>query len=1637
MKHVKILLLFVALVVSAAGPAAQNPHLVVYEGTAGPGRGKHIVFLAGDHEYRSEEALPALARILAWRYGFKCSVFITTDPKTGFIEPGSSHVAGLDALKTADLMVVFLRFQDFPDGQMQHIAEYLDRGGPVVGFRTATHAFQIKRSDAKFRKYTWRDGDPSYPGGFGRQILGETWVSHYGKNHAQSSALVLNPAEANHPILRGVKDVWVVSGGYTAAPIEGSRVLATGQILNGMTPDSPPAADKKALPVAWYRTYSSASGKAGRVFTTTHGASEDLLNDGFRRLSINGILWAAGLEASIRPANDIGFVGPYQPTTYNFDGFVRGVKPSDLAGWDAPIMPKKTVAGFELRPNDHIGIVGNTLAERLQRDGWLETLLHARFPKHQLVVRNLGFSGDEISTRFRSKNFGTPDEWLSGVGRPIGGYEDNRLAGVNTQADVVFAFFGYNESHAGKAGLDGFRKQLTDWISHTRAQRYNGKSAPRIVLFSPIAHEDLKSPDLPDGSENNARLELYTRAMADAAQAHGVAFVDLFTPSRELYAKARTPLTINGIHLNEQGNRRIAEAIDRALFGEPLAHADAHLARLRQAVIEKDYYWFNRYRVTDGYSTYGDRAFLNFVRGIPANVGEEVVRKTPKENVLPTNYEVLQSELPVLDAMTSSGDRRIWAIADSSEPPAKPAITTLPRPREAGTNFPRTPAFLSGEEGLQKMTVGNGLKVNLFASEEEFPELVNPVQMAFDPRGRLWVAAWKTYPHWNPTEPMDDKLLILEDTNGDGRADARTVFAGDLHNPTGFEFYNGGVIVAQAPNVVFLKDTNGDDRYDVRQILLHGFDTADTHHTINSFTFDPGGALYMQEGVFHRTQIETPWGPPVRQADGGVYRFEPRTWTIETYAPMNFPNPHGHVFDRWGRNIVFDATGGQPYYGPSLSTKKYYPAMESTRAPSPGRVRVRPVGGTEIISSRHFPEDLQGNLTVLNVIGFRGLLNYRLSEDGAGLKIAEADPILQSSDENFRPVDAEIGPDGALYFLDWHNPIIGHMQHNLRDVTRDKSHGRVYRVTYPGRPLLKPARIAGAPIPQLLDLLKEPEDRVRYRARIELSARDTTDVLRALQTWIAGLDAADPQSEHHLTEALWVQQWHNRVDEPLLRRMLRSPEPRARAAATRVLCYWRDRVATPLALLRTQVNDEDTGVRLEAVRALSFFQTAEATAIALEALNHPRDRFLTHTLDQALSTLTRFQQTPAGRITLVRTTPAAVEYQLGRLSNADLARVERTPSPNDRAIYTALLTRKGLGREHFDEALGALTKIDKATTIRVLLDALPTIADDDVEAGERLIRVLLSQPAVALRKERGAFAQTAAASRSPFALRAAYGAMMIADGDPLPALTAATTQPAHRAAALAVLGDVRKDAATFRLLAAAVQQTAYPDTRAAAIRSLHRLPKESWPAGEIEPLARAIVEAVGRLAPAARTTAEAIDARQLAEKLAAALPEEPRRSIRRELRALGVQVVRIEAVPEQMMFDLRWFAVEAGKPVQIVFANPDAMPHNLLITQPGALKEVGTAASAMAPPADPRVKAFVPDTPLVLQATRLLNWGETERLNFTAPRQPGEYPFVCTFPGHWVRMYGVMLVVDNLEAWETRPTSPRDPMTGQPYSSPR
>lgn len=874
---------------------------------------------------------------------------------------------------------------------------------------------------------------------------------------------------------------------------------------------------------------------------------------------------------------------------------------------------------LKLEKGDHICILGNTLAERMQHDGWLETLLYNRFPTNDLVIRNLAYSADEIdgwqngNHRLRSRDFGTQDQWLSGSApcpqpnkQPNKtDVDENRFEKTETKADVIFAFFGYYESFAGEKGLEAFKKNADAFVKHVLSQQYNGKSAPRLVLFSPTAHQDLKDANLPNGEANNGRLALYSAALAEVAKANNVVFVDLFTPTKELFAKSG-PHTINGVHLNEAGNKAVAQIIDKALFGDA-QYDEAKLAKIRSAVQDKAFHWYHRYRTTDGYSTYGDRAFLSFVDS-------------------QTNYVVLQRELKILDELTQNRDKVIWAIAqgqdakpdDSNTSPFLTVKTNKPGKGPDGSHI-----YLSGEEAIKHFKLGSGLKAQLFASEAEFPELVAPVQMAWDTKGRLWVAVWPSYPHWTPKQPMADKLLIFEDTNNDGKADVCKTFAGDIHNPTGFEFWNGGVIVAEGPDVIFLKDTNGDDKYDIKERIIHGVDTADTHHTVNSFVLDPGGAIYMQEGTFHHSQVETPYGPPARCVNGGVFRFEPRTQKFEVYVSYGFANPHGHVFDRWGQDFVTDGTGAQTYLGGAFSGQVDYPRKHGGLR-TVYQQRTRPCPATEILSSSHFPAEFQGNLLVGNVIGFQGILRYQLEDKDAGFQATEKEPIVSSDDPNFRPSDLEIAPDGSLYFTDWQNTIIGHMQHNLRDPSRDHVHGRIYRITCEGKELVKPAAIAGEPVGKLLDLLKSPEDRTRYRARIELTGRQTADVKAALGSWIESLDAKDPEYQHHLLEALWLQQSHNILDEALLKKVLASPDFRARAAATRVLCYSKDKVSNPLDLLRERVNDENPRVRFEAVRALSFFDgkdSEKAVEIATESLIHPQDDYLKYVLQETMNTL--------------------------------------------------------------------------------------------------------------------------------------------------------------------------------------------------------------------------------------------------------------------------------------------------------------------------------------------------------------------------------------------------------------------------------
>jgi hypothetical protein len=320
-----------ALAASSPSRAADG---VVYEGKAGPGKGKHIVLLAGDEEYRSEEGMPMLGRILALRHGFKCTVLFSINASDGTIDPlAKDNIPGIEALDTADLCVMLLRFRELPDRQMKHFVDYLNAGKPIIGLRTSTHAFSYdKDKQSPYAKYDWRNKE--WPGGFGQQVLGDTWINHHGNHGQESTRGVINREFAGHPILRGAADIWGPTDVYAIVNLpKDAKVLVCGQVLAGMKATDPPLEGPKnnpMMPLVWLREYRNEAGRLNQIVTTTMGASVDLQSEGLRRLLVNACYWALGLADKIPAKSDVAYVGEYKPTWFGFGKFVKGLKPADL-----------------------------------------------------------------------------------------------------------------------------------------------------------------------------------------------------------------------------------------------------------------------------------------------------------------------------------------------------------------------------------------------------------------------------------------------------------------------------------------------------------------------------------------------------------------------------------------------------------------------------------------------------------------------------------------------------------------------------------------------------------------------------------------------------------------------------------------------------------------------------------------------------------------------------------------------------------------------------------------------------------------------------------------------------------------------------------------------------------------------------------------------------------------------------------------------------------------------------------------------------------------------------------------------------------------------------------------------------------
>ncbi|MCH2132741.1 MAG: plastocyanin/azurin family copper-binding protein [Phycisphaerales bacterium] len=1058
--------------------------------------------------------------------------------------------------------------------------------------------------------------------------------------------------------------------------------------------------------------------------------------------------------------------------------------------------------------------------------------------------------------------------------------------------------------------------------------------------------------------------------------------------------------------------------------------------------------------------------------------------------------------------------------------------------QEAEPTRPEDRPVPSPEAALETFILPEGYAVNCFASEEDFPELANPIAMTFDAGGRLWVAVTPTYPHLEPGDEPQDKLLILEDLDRDGKADKRTIFAEGLYIPTGFVLGDGGAYIVSQPNLLHLRDTDGDLVADEQEIVLHGFGAEDSHHSMSAFTWRPDGAIYFNEGTFHHTQIETPWGPR-RVRHGGVLRYKPDTEEVDVVVSFPFANPWGHTVDRWGQSIISDASNGYNYRLAHLMGAHTYPdaikgqgPYRNVRSFTPGGRR--PASGSEFIRSRHFPDEVQGWFVSSQCIGFHGLRWYDLEEEGSGY-VTEGQPmeLLQSTDTSFRPVSMEVGPDGAFYVLDWANPIVGHMQFNVRDERRDHTHGRVWRITYPARPLSEPPAIEGASTEELLDFLTAYENRTRALARRALQEGDSAVVLPAVDAWVAQLDESDPDHEHHLLEALWIHQGHNHVDEALLERVLTAKDYHARTGGVRVLRWWLDEVDDPFPLLERAVLDPNERVRLEAVLALGHVPDVRAAELTGLATSQSMDSDFEVAFNRTLAALQPYG-TPTGEGTAA--------WRLTQLSESDLL-----AEPLDHFVSRERMRRPGLGMVDREEAIAWLASRTNRSEVGELVQAARQL-DPERDALDDAIEMLLQRDRADLAAERETLMAIAREPAvSPRLRRAAWASMALADGDLETTWADAGRSADDRRARRELLAGVslladRSDAAGVREQGWMMADSKLPEIMPTDARPEGRYVRISLPQPGTITLAEVEVESggqnvalgksaeqstvgwggeasravdgntdgvysrntsthtvegdanpfwevdLGEVVPIDAVTVWGRSERPYDQRLngytieildeardqawaATDLPapqfhdrREPGRSWDRDLveaamltmssmpgreratmdRLLpyaesdadpALRLVAIEAmqgVPEsfwtedeqqwrirdidittiadRMIYDIKRLEVKAGTPIRIRLKNNDSMPHNLLVCRPGSMRKVGTAADNMGTGPDAVARNYVPDMKEIMHVLAMVEPGETDEVLFIAPTRPGRYPYVCTFPGHWPMMNGVMTV---------------------------
>lgn len=989
--------------------------------------------------------------------------------------------------------------------------------------------------------------------------------------------------------------------------------------------------------------------------------------------------------------------------------------------------PVVTTLPLKLEKGDRIAFVGNGLFEQAGRYGVLEAMLYQAHPDLDLFIRNFAWSGDEVDLQPRPDNFATVAQHLA-----------------REKIDVVFAAFGFNESFGGAEELDSFKDRLAKYLRELKTSAFNGTTGPRIVLISPVAMEG--------NNDLEVNLPEYTLAMGEVAAAEGVAFVDAFTPTFPAMLNGTVELTDNGVHLNEAGYRFFAREVFQTLFEESPPDVNEEL---RAVVVDLNRQYFRRYRPLNTFYYTGDRnkdyGYLDF---LPAM----------------RNFEMMAANREARVHALARGEKIEGPVDDSNLPPLEAVAEAR------GAN-----EWMSPADELAAFQIDPRFEVNLFASEEQFPEIANPITMRFDSRGRLWVSCSTTYPHVYPGQEPADRIVILEDTNGDGRADDCTLFADDLHVPLSFELAKNGVYVSEQPDLTLIEDLDGDDKADQRTVLLSGFGTEDSHHSLHDFIWTPDGDLLFRESIFHHSQVETIFGP-VRTQNSAWFRYTPREKRLIAFGSYPNTNPWGVAFDDWGNHVASHPIFANAFH----ATNPPYPEQHP---PATGLPAYSGTCGHDFVDFPFWPADLQGGFIKARYKPTNKIEFHRWLRKDDRYEEGFVFDLIFSTNLSFIPVDVGFGPRGDFYICDWYNPVKGHAQYSLRDPRRDRTSGRIWRVVPKGAALQDPPKIAGATIPQLLENLKRPESKIRAWSRRELSWREPAEVSKALDGWVVGLDSSDTRFRHHQVEAMWVSRWNAESRTELLEELLQCDVPEARAAAVRQL---RHEVPDKsiFGALAQAATDPDALVRLEAVILASYLGGDEAFEAILPVFAMPMGDHLRYAARCAL---------------------------------------------NSESIRPAVESRRN------DPVLSAFLK--------------------------------------------------------------------------------------------------------------------------------------SWDKKKDKPL-------ISKL----NAKDAAFDAQA------------------------DLKVVRIGCLPERMLYDTTSFTVSPGQPVKLVLSNPDATQHNLVIGKPGSVEELGLAGNEMAKDPSGLSKGFIPESDKILHHTKLLDPGTSETLRFTAPDEPGTYPYLCTFPGHWILMKGEMLV---------------------------